>query len=498
MKKPRLYPVLLFFLLLSVTILRLLYSGSLTLDPDEAYYWEWSRHLALSYYDHPPLVAYLIFLFTRLGENSALFVRMGAVTLALGATLLLYFLAKDMFREEKIAFLSALLFIIIPIFSVGAVVITPDTPVSFFWILSLYFLYKVASREKSGWWYLLGISLGLGLLSKYTMILFVPSLFLFLILSGRNRKWLFRKELYLALFIALLLFSPVIFWNSQHAWISFRYQLAHGVSSKVRISTFTFLQFLGAQFLLISPLLWIASITGMVISGYIGIKEKKDNFLLLFSLAIITILFFNILSFQDKMQGNWPITGYITTLISVSALFQRFSLSLRRRGKKLLKGFFLLALVFSFLLTLFIHLQALFSLVPIPVNMDTTNALYGWKELGKEVSRMREETPGRVKPFIMANSHQVAGELAFYTDKQYETYQEKGKGLPKQYNYWSDFNSLIGRDAIYVEEGNGQIGKNVRDAFRSIVKKDSLKIYRRGKQIKTFSLYRCRDFRGWQ
>ncbi len=224
MKKPRLYPVLLFFLLLSVTILRLLYSRSLTLDPDETYYWEWSRHLALSYYDHPPLVAYLISLFTRLGGNSALFVRMGAVTLALGATLLLYFLAKDMFREEKIAFLSALLFIIVPIFSVGAIVITPDTPLSFFWILSLYFLYKVATREKSGWWYLLGISLGLGLLSKYTMILFVPSLFLFLLLSGKNRKWLLRKELYLALFIALLLFSPVIFWNSQHAWISFRFQ----------------------------------------------------------------------------------------------------------------------------------------------------------------------------------------------------------------------------------------------------------------------------------
>ncbi len=497
MKKPRLYPVLLFFLLLSVTILRLFYTGYLTLDPDEAYYWEWSRHLALSYYDHPPLVAYLIFLFTHLGENSALFVRMGTVTLALGATLLLYFLAKDMFREEKIAFLSALLFIIIPIFSVGAVVITPDTPLGFFWILSLYFLYKATARKKTVWWYLLGISLGLGLLSKYTMILFVPSLFLFLLLSGKSRKWLLRKELYLALFIALLLFSPVIFWNSQHDWISFRYQLAHGVNSQARVSISTFLQFLGAQFLLISPLLWIASIAGIVISGYIGIKERKDSFLLLFSLAAIPILFFNVLSFQDKMEGNWPITGYIAALITMSALFSRFSLSLRRKGRKLLRAFFLLALIFSFSLTLFIHLQALFSLFPIPADMDTTNALYGWKELGKEVSRMREETPGRVKPFILANSHQLAGELAFYTDKQYETYQVKGNGPPKQYNYWSDFHSLIGRDAIYVKEGDEQIGRDVRAAFHSIVKQDSLKIYRRGKLLKTFSLYRCRDFRGW-
>lgn len=110
---------------------------------------------------------------------------------------------------------------------------------------------------------------------------------------------------------------------------------------------------------------------------------------------------------------------------------------------------------------------------------------------------MREETPGKIKPFIMADSHQLAGELAFYTDKQYETYQVKGGSPPKQYNYWSDFNSLIGREAIYVKEGDGQIGKDVRAAFRSIEKKDSLKIYRKGKKIKTFYLYRCRDFLGW-
>src|SRR6185503_8349049 len=176
--------------------LRLVSASLIDLSPQEAYYWNYARHPALSYFDHPPFVAWLIGAGQFVLGKTELGVRIGGFLLTLLSTWLLYALGKLWFNK-KVGLWAALLFQLVPIFFVYGVLITPDVPLVFFWLLTLY-LFSLALHEDQKWaWYFAGAALGLSMLSKYTGIFLVPSAFLFLILHRRYRQWLLRKEPYL-------------------------------------------------------------------------------------------------------------------------------------------------------------------------------------------------------------------------------------------------------------------------------------------------------------
>ena len=199
-----------FILLIATTIFRLFYIQWVELAPDEAYYWTWSRHLQWGYYDHPPMIGFLIWIFTAIAGQGEFGVRLGWVFIGVLLTLLLYLMGKKMFDSERAGFYSALLMNIILLASAGAIIVTPDGPQGLFWALAVFCVYQSVSRKGIHWWYLTGISLGLGLLSKYTMILLAPCIFFFLLSSPEGRKWLTRKEPYLSFLLGLAIFLPPI------------------------------------------------------------------------------------------------------------------------------------------------------------------------------------------------------------------------------------------------------------------------------------------------
>ncbi len=221
-----------FLVFLSVFYLIRLYLTSVVeLAPDEAFYWYWAKHPDLSYLDHPPMVAYIMAIFTALGGDTAFFVRLGGLLCTIPAHALIFFSAKRLYPDERKARWELLLVINCTLlFSTGCLVQTPDTPLLVFWSLALYCGAHIATGGGTRWWLLSGIALGLGLLSKYTMILIVACQFLFLLLCPNQRRWLRHPAPYLALVIALTIFSPVIYWNWQHDWASFGFQLNQGFS----------------------------------------------------------------------------------------------------------------------------------------------------------------------------------------------------------------------------------------------------------------------------
>ncbi|HEX7231534.1 MAG TPA: glycosyltransferase family 39 protein, partial [Candidatus Binatia bacterium] len=193
--------------------LRVLIASLIDLSPQEAYYWNYAMHPAFSYFDHPPMIAWVINAGQILLGKNELGVRMGGLLLTLLSTWLLFLLGRFWFGRRA-GLWAALIFQSVPLYFVYGVLITPDVPLMFFWLLTLY-LISLAVREERKWaWYLAGVALGLSLLSKYTAIFLVPSTLLLLMLDRRHRTWLLRKEPYLALLIAALLFTPVIFWNA--------------------------------------------------------------------------------------------------------------------------------------------------------------------------------------------------------------------------------------------------------------------------------------------
>jgi len=216
---------------------------------DELYYWLWSKKLALSYFDHPPMVAYIIKL-TTLFSDDAFFVRLGATLLVSTTAYLLYSLAKKMF-DEKTAIYTFYIFISSILTIAASTLITPDIPLMFFTSLLLYSAYVYLEEEKKNYALLAGFAAGAMLLSKYPGILIIFTLLVYIALY--KRETFKDKYLYFTMLITVITFSPVLIWNLQNDFISFTFQLNHGIAEEKIFKPEELFNFLGVQFVLFHP-----------------------------------------------------------------------------------------------------------------------------------------------------------------------------------------------------------------------------------------------------
>ena len=215
--------------------LRFFYLGTPELFYEEAYYWNYAKHLDLSYLDHPPLVAWLIGLSSAgLGDHEFA-VRFSAWICWLITAGFIHRLTSIVHREQD-ALRSVALVAVLPIFFVTGWMMTPDAPLMACWAALVYFLYQALILQNRNAWFLAGIALGLGMLAKYTIILVALAALLWVITDSRARKWLWRPEPYWATLIAIILFSPVIFWNAQQDWASFLYQSQNRIAERAEFS----------------------------------------------------------------------------------------------------------------------------------------------------------------------------------------------------------------------------------------------------------------------
>ncbi len=319
-------PLVLWVILIFLSILRLILSQLFPITADESYYWLWSKHLSLSYVDHPPLIAYINFFFTQ-GKESLFFLRLPTTIFSFLISVIIYLTTRKLFNR-RIAFWSAILFQIIPHFFFIWLTMFVEIPLVLFWSLAIYILTLTLKENKAYGWYILIIPLGLGILSKYTMFLFWPCLLLLILLWKEYRFWLFKKEPYLSLLGSLLFFIPVLYWNSQNNWISFTFHGARGTE-------ISFLPFVGEQFLQFSPF-FLFLLIPVFIFAY-----KKRNFLFFFSAPIL--LLFLLLSFTVKIWPHWPSIGYIAAIpLTIDYLINK--------KRKLFRPFIVSTVIFSILI----------------------------------------------------------------------------------------------------------------------------------------------------
>ncbi len=206
-----------------IILLRLIYLGQAQLIPDEAYYWNYAQHMDLSYVDHPPMVAWLIWLGTSIFGDNEFGVRIAAYICSLVTMGYLYALTLNIY-DKSTSMRAMLLLAVLPIGFVHGMLMTPDAPLLAAWAATLYYMERALIAGRSSAWIGAGIAFGLGILSKYTLGLLGFAALLFMLLDPTARRWLFRPHPYLAATLALLLFAPVIIWNSENDWASFLFQ----------------------------------------------------------------------------------------------------------------------------------------------------------------------------------------------------------------------------------------------------------------------------------
>ncbi|MCL2390473.1 MAG: glycosyltransferase family 39 protein [Endomicrobia bacterium] len=488
-------------------LLRLLFIGRIGLSVDEAHYWVYTKFLDFSYFDHPPVIAYLIKVSTLIFGNTAFAVRFPAVVIFFFTSWLFFICVKKLYNERT-AFTGVVLLNVLPVFSfLGSVISIPDSPLALFWILALLVFILIIETNNKKYWYLLGVITGFAMLSKYNAFMIPVSVTLFLILSPKHRFWFKEKEPYIALLISIIMFTPVILWNIANNWASFGFQMRHGLGSSLpKLSFTTFSQCLGAQAGYISPPIFLVFIA----AAYLCVKEafvKKDRTALLiacFSLPIL--IFFNFIATFNEILPHWPAMGYLILSIYVAHI------TLKYADIKWFKIYNIIAWSFTVLLMLLAYAHIMYKVIPVEKflpkeqaekirygipeaeRVDVTNDVFGWEELGNEIRRRLAEYPPKEKPFIFTHKSYLASQIAFAVpEARVFCFSDRIDA----YDIWQrDLRPLRNKNALFICNDMFYFDPaRYGDAFESYSEPSEFSVYRNGKKIRNFFFTDCKKFK---
>ncbi len=510
-------------LILAAAALRVTYLVAdcrLDLAPDEAHYWDWSRHLDWSYYSKGPLVAYLIRggceLFgdwsRRLTGSEMLAVRLPAVLCGSLMLAAVYALTVRVFRREGLAFAVVATALTFPPVAAGAAIMTIDAPYACCWAWALVLAHRAVERGGLGAWLLTGLLVGVGVLAKYTMVLFVPSLGLFLLTSREHRPLLLRPGFWAMTAVAALCCLPIVVWNAAHGWVSLWHvnALAGGASRAWHWDGP--LAFVGVQFALLLGWWFVGWAAALVAHRPWREPDWGRRFLWWMSVPVFAVF----LAFSVRTGGgepNWPVTAYVSGMVLAAGWLAEQVRSpvawYRRLAVASVAAACAVGLAVT-LLGLFSHraYPLLATLAgpptdrqPTPLRrVDPTCRLRGWRALAAEVARLRFELRERegAEPVLAGAAWSLPGELGFYLEDHPPAYS-LGPALGdrrSQYDLWrpnplDDPEEFAGRTFIVVGAG-----AELAALFDEVGTPRTVTHREDGHPVARWTVTVCRGFRG--
>jgi 4-amino-4-deoxy-L-arabinose transferase-like glycosyltransferase len=300
--------------LLAATMLRWIFATVIDLRVDEAYYWTWSKENVISYLDHPPLIAWLIRSGTAIFGDTNLGVRFpGLLSMAIMQVLMAAIVARIV-RDLRYALAVVLMAEAAFAYGLGMAKITPDVALIPCELAMFGSLLCLTQSKDHRWWLAAGLFGGLALLAKYTAVLLVPAVAAFVLVPCWRREQLSSMYLWLGLCIALLIFSPVVYWNALHDWASFRFQLSR--PPQVAGWTLKFLlDFVGQQFGLIGVILCPVGLGGTIMLAARGYRQQDPVRVLLATAVLFPLGFFVWHGLTTRIGDSWPLLVWPTAFI---------------------------------------------------------------------------------------------------------------------------------------------------------------------------------------
>ncbi|MGA2822299.1 MAG: glycosyltransferase family 39 protein [Bacteroidales bacterium] len=492
MKEDKIINRAILVLLLCSFVLRAFVAGFIELGNDEVYYWTYAKFPDWSHFDHPPMVGWVIQLFTlNLRFDHEFFLRLGAVVFGTLNTWLIFLIGRKI-KDSITGFYAALLFTAsIYCFIVAGTFIMPDTPQVLFWLLSLWLLVdclpdKELTKSSRIKLLLAGVTVGLALLSKYHSAFLIVGVFLYMLFYNRN--WFKAKETYLSFLIALVLFAPVIIWNYQNSFISFTFHEARVGYSGMRIRWDYFGTELIGQFFYSNPVNFIIILFSLVAIIFRKQFLERSVLRLLLVMSLPLALVFMGFSLYSSTLPHWTGPAYLGLILVAAAWLS--GPAGKNPSPKLIPLPLRIALIFQLILITAGVLQIKYGIFPLKKNGidDITMQMQGWKQLGEKfrtvaerdinLNRITADAPILTfRWFPAANlDYYVAGQL------QKKVYSLGTLSRIHKY-YWIDKargDLLKGTDAYYIALSNDYVDPHERYGllFDSIVAADTLKIFR--------------------
>ncbi len=474
------YRQIFLFALLFLALWRALIATQVGLGVDEAHYVLYGRHVDLSYFDHPPLVGWIHWLFQQVPIKSDFLARLPAILIsALTSVLALRFLLRQGFTQAASVF-SVIILNLTPLFNGMSLMLLPDSP-----LMPLIFLLIEATentvRHKSiKSWLILGLILGLCGLSKYTAVLFVPALVIYFLREGRWREIL-TLRFCLGVLVSVVVVSPILIWNLRNHFVSFSYQSDHVLSFQ-NFSFKNFLQTWGGQLII-----WGISPFVLAIMALGRLKTFRQNELV-FWLGWAFLGFFTVISFFQTLLPHWTLVLFVLMIPWAAAT------AWDDCAKNKLKFRMSFVLVLPVLLSLPLMLELGFKVFPSQWTAAGYHDVVQWGEVMKEASLLSQAGLPASAPSGVAVFNWTLGSRAmYYAPPGFDVFVLDGKN--HQFSVWNaqppeGRNLMIAIEEEKITETLSQISCD------QVEKVGHRKGYIRGALVHEFSYFRCLNYRG--
>jgi len=475
-------------LTLAVAVLHLLAAGRVPLSTDEAHYALYGLHLDWSYFDHPPMVGWMQALVLRISD-SEFALRLWPILLSALTTLVLFLYTRRLFPQDSpwLGFFSVAFYQSGLLFQLLGLALVPETPLLFFTLLALLALLRAVDDDRWRDWLTFGLCLGLAGLSKYTAVTLTLTCALFVVLqrghdSLRNPKlWM---ALFLSAFVALLVIAPVLYWNAEHDWVSFRYQLGHGFRAKNWEWSRVGLSQLG-QMAAYAPGLYLFGLIALV-TGARAWRERGTQLTLLLVVPILVLFVSG--SGREETLPHWTALAWA----AVTPLATRWVLRhwTKRPVRMLVYG----SAGYSLILLTLLYTLLLVPVLPFPGPRHPLSPLLGWPEAATRAAALRADF-ARDEPeaVLLVPNWSLASRLAWYarplpvqvTDTRFDQF-DLWYGTPRS-----------GTDGVLVvPDYMLKAGRRMLGHFDACREAEPYRVVRAGQTVVTFHFYLCRDYRG--
>jgi 4-amino-4-deoxy-L-arabinose transferase-like glycosyltransferase len=384
--------------LAALTLIRLVVASVTPLAPDETYYWVWSHALAAGYLDHPPMVALWIWAGTALAGDNVLGVRLvGPFAAAIGS-LLVYDAAERLFPQRNAGLVAATLLNATLVLGVGAIVVTPDTPLLLFWTATLWAGARLATGGSPAWWLAAGAFSGLALVSKYTGAFLPIGLGLFAVIA--TPRALRRPEPWVGLLIAGVMFLPVVLWNAQHDWVGLLRQGGRVGDWRPERAVQFLAELVGGQIGFATPGVFVLAMVGIGVASRSTWRSRDPAWTLPAAFSVPPILVFVQHAVGDRVEGNWPAIIYPAAAIAVAG-----------HAETMWRRWIRPSCVLGFAMAAGLYLYGMTGWPALSGGRDPlARQLFGWHDLAVRAETARQAAQA---DFIAAEPYGLAAELAW-------------------------------------------------------------------------------------
>lgn len=397
-----------FLVILSFAFIKMVLGMYLPLQADEAYWWTYSRFLDFSYYDQGPGVALHIRLFTSVFGENKFALKLAAVTATSIGNFLVYLISRELGLNFVRSLIALFLSFVLPGFFLGSFIVMHDSSLIAFWLGALYFAIRFLNKQENMSLLAFFVCLGLGALSKHTMIFFVFSVLIWLVFTPKEYKILKNPFLYLGITLAALIVSPILVWNYKHDWVGFEMVLGFHYAAGSKTSSRTLVYIIG-QLLVFSPILYILF---WVLPFYRGWKYflsfwNDSVWRFVFLNALILPVSFLLMSTKTTVQPNWTFPSFPAMLITIAALLPNPS----NKTKTIIWTTIGLApgIVFILSILFFHHIK---NVVNLDKRFELAHRNFGYREAILEIENFRKHIDPNAK--LLANTYQDAARGSWY------------------------------------------------------------------------------------